>query len=107
MIEQLIALLAPYPYLEEWSVYEWNDQYQTTITYKVNDLLVAFSVCRIYLLLRFLLVRSLYMNPRSKRVCTVNGCSANILFASKAIVRERPLQIIFVATGLTILLFGY
>ena len=62
---------------------------------------------KIYLIIRFVLISSRYMNPRSKRVCAMNGCDANILFALKAIMKERPYTAITISSVLTIIIFGY
>jgi hypothetical protein len=47
------------------------------------------------------------MNPRSKRVCAVNGCDANLMFAMKAIMKERPYFTILITLAVTIIFFGY
>ena len=47
------------------------------------------------------------MNPRSKRVCSLNGCEADLHFAVKAMMKEKSFTAIFISVGATILLFGY
>lgn len=47
------------------------------------------------------------MSPRSKRICAINGCEADLMFAVKAIMKQKPYLTIFVSLGTTILLFGY
>jgi hypothetical protein len=48
---------------------------------------MCFGFVRIYILLRCLLVASKFMNPRSKRVCFMNNCEANLLFSLKAYMK--------------------
>ena len=86
-VEVLLLLLSPYPYLNNFYYREYLDQYGIWIEYKLNDLLMCFGFVRIYILLRCLLVASKFMNPRSKRVCFMNNCEANLLFSLKAYMK--------------------
>jgi len=47
------------------------------------------------------------MNPRSKRVCGMNGCEADLMFAVKSIMKQRPFTGITISLAVTIVLFGY
>jgi len=85
--EQFIMLIAPYPFLQSVHYTEYIDQYKQEVTYNVNDILFCFSFIRSYLFLRCSLVVSKFMNPRSKRVCGMNGCEADLMFAVKAIMK--------------------
>ena len=68
---------------------------------------MCISFSRIYIILRYVLFISKFMNPRSVRVCVINGCSANHMFAIKGLVKQRPFIFIFVTLIVTIFLFGY
>jgi len=106
-IEMLMLLVSPYPYLYNYKYTEYLDSYGLMIEYKLNDLLMCFGFVRIYILLRCLLVASKFMNPRSKRVCFMNNCEANLLFSLKAYMKQSPFISINIAITITILLFGY
>jgi hypothetical protein len=86
-LEVVLLLISPYPYLNNVYYREYLDQYGIWIEYKLNDLLMCFGFIRIYILLRCLLVASKFMNPRSKRVCFMNNCEANLLFSLKAYMK--------------------
>jgi hypothetical protein len=86
-VEIVLLLISPYPHLYDFRYYEYVDQYDMWISYKLNDLLMCFGFIRIYILLRCMLVASKFMNPRSKRVCFMNNCEANLLFALKAYMK--------------------
>lgn len=58
IVEQLLMLLSPYPYLDKYMYYEWNDAYQVSFAYRVNDMLLCLSFVRLYILIRFILVAS-------------------------------------------------
>lgn len=85
--EIILVAFTPLPYLEGVKYYEWSDMYKMDIEYEINDILLCWSFLRIYILLRYFLIRSIFMTPRAKRVCVVNGCKADLLFATKAFMK--------------------
>jgi len=100
-------LLAPYPGLQFLTYTEVNKNWGTTYSYDFNQILMCCSFLRVYLLMRFALIVSKFMNPRSKRIALMNGCRASPMFAVKALTKESPYQFIMVTIALTIYLFGY
>lgn len=78
-----------------------------TISYEVNEILLCMMFARIYFFLRFTLIVSMFMNPRSNRVCVMNGCEADHMFAIKAIMKQMPYTFITITLVITIFLFGY
>jgi hypothetical protein len=58
LIEVLINIMAPYPYLDKIKYIEHNEQFNAYLEYDLNDLLLFFSFVRIYLLIRYALVMS-------------------------------------------------
>lgn len=107
VFECVILVLAPYPFLQGIKYHEYNKNWDIEIFYEYNQILVCFTFCRIYLILRYYLSVSKYMNPRSKRVCLMNGCEANHMFAMKAIMMELPFTFITISLTISIVLFGY
>jgi hypothetical protein len=73
----------------------------------MNQIMMCLSFIRVYIYLRFALIVSKFMNPRSKRVCSMNGCEADQMFAIKSIMKQNPFRFIFVTVIATIFLFGY
>lgn len=106
-LEIMIALISPYPFLQGYLYHETCENWGVEISYQWNHILVCLSFCRIYLIFRYYLCASRYMNPRSKRVCLMNGCEADHMFALKAIMKETPYTFIAVSIGVSIVLFGY
>jgi hypothetical protein len=107
VLEQLIALMAPYPGLQNFRYVEQNTNWNTSYSYDFNQILMCLSFTRIYLHLRFTLINSKFQNPRSKRVCQMNGCVADHMFAIKSIMKQNPYVFISVIVASTIFLFGY
>ena len=47
------------------------------------------------------------MNPRSQRVCSMNGCEADTMFAIKGLMKQKPYQILFGSLAITTVMFGF
>ena len=73
-VEILIAVIVPYPFLNGFIYYEEMADYDITLKHEINDILLFFSFNRLYLILKFILYLTEFMNPRSQRVCSMNGC---------------------------------
>lgn len=58
IMETILVMIAPYPYLYDIKYTEYNQQFNVVITYDVNDLLLFFAFMRIYFLTRFFMVLS-------------------------------------------------
>jgi hypothetical protein len=86
---------------------EYVKGFDTTIEYEVNDILLFFAFSRLYLTLKFLLYLSSFMNPRSQRVCLVNGCEANTMFAIKALFKQKPYLILYGSLLFFTVIFGF
>jgi hypothetical protein len=86
-MEQMLMLLAPYPFFKDVTFEEYNDQFKVTIIYELNDIMMCLSFIRAYVFLRYPIIISRFMNPRSKRICTMNGCDANLMFAVKSFMK--------------------
>jgi hypothetical protein len=89
-LELVIILMAPYPFLMGLQYHEDNTNWNITVTYEINQILMCFSFCRVYLLLRFTLINSKFNNPRSHRICIMNGCEADEMFAIKSLMKQAP-----------------
>lgn len=61
-----------------------------TIEYDVNDILVVLNFTRFYILLKFVLFMTQFANPRAVRVCGMNGCEADPMFAIKGMMKQKP-----------------
>jgi hypothetical protein len=107
IIEMFIVIISPYPFLDSIKYKEYNKQFDFYITYDVNDLLLFFCFFRVYLLIRYILVMTQFMNPRSLRICSQNGCEANIIFAIKSIMKQRPYTILWASMIVSTAIFSY
>ncbi|TNV83855.1 hypothetical protein FGO68_gene17092 [Halteria grandinella] len=107
VFEQIICLIAPYPFTYNYIYTEVNSNYNVTIHYKINQILMCFSFLRVYILFRYGLFKSSFMTPRASRMCNMVGCQADHMFAIKALMKQMPYSLLMVILILTIFLFGY
>ena len=65
LFEMIINLIAPFPFLNGIKVEENVENWGVRIHYEFNDFLLFFMFSRVYLLAKFLLYLTEFMNPRS------------------------------------------
>ncbi len=88
--EIVLSLLAPYPNLEKHKLPHYNKEFDATIYYSLNQVLLFICFNRVYHLGRALLFITKFMNPRSQRLCQMNNCTATPLFALRGLMKEYP-----------------
>ena len=47
------------------------------------------------------------MNPRTQRVCAMNGCHADSMFALKSLMKSKPIPVLLGSLMITGLVLGY
>ena len=107
MMEIFIAMVAPYPFFNEIKISEEVYNWGVVIDYALNDHLLFFMFCRVYLVLKFILYMTDFMIPRSQRVCNLNGCDATKAFAIKGYMKQKPYQLLCFSLSVTTLIFGF
>ena len=90
MGELALHLICPYSFLEGSKYSEHVEAFDVTIEYEVNELLLVVSFVRCYMLVKMYIYLSEKYTPRSQRVCHMNGCESNIMFAIKSIIYSDP-----------------
>jgi hypothetical protein len=86
---------------------EYVEDFDVYIAYEYNEILLALMFMRVYLPGRFYMYLTEYMNPRTQRVCLINGCNFNTMFAFKSLIKEKPVPFFGTALGISILILGY
>ena len=105
--ECLLNSLTPYGFFEGLEYTEHVGDFGISIIYEVNELLLSVSFIRIFFAFRMILYLSLFCNQRSQRICKIHGCDANILFAIKCMMKQRPYRVLIYSLLITTLIFGY
>jgi hypothetical protein len=107
IIELIITVISPIPFLKGITYSEYYEDFDTTVVYPVNLLLLAVTFVRMYNPLRYFLRMTNFMNSRSVRVTTINACEANYMFALKALMKDDPFKMLFIGLLLSTTIAGY
>ena len=83
------------------------EAYGVTIEYEINELLLVFSFVRVYMIMKMYIYYTECLTPRSLRVCQMNGCESNIMFAIKSLIQREPSKFVVYSLLLTTIIFGY
>lgn len=107
VIELIINMISPYPFLKGFKYIENVEALEFTVEYEINDILLVFAFVRLTYLFKLFLFTTIWMDPRSVRVCHINGCEANPLFAFKCVNKAAPYSTIGISLILSTIVFGY
>jgi hypothetical protein len=105
--ECVICLISPMPFFYDYTFAEVNGNYDITIQHWYNDLFLAWSFCRIYLVLRCIMANSFYMSTRAQRVCQMNGCYSNYMFSIKCLMKDQAYVVLMSNLMMSMFYFGY
>lgn len=103
----ILQLVGPYSFLRGYKYIEQVEAYNVTIEYEVNELLLVFSFVRVYMIMKMYIYYSDCLTPRSLRVCQMNGCESNMMFAIKSLIKSQPSKFVIYSLVLTTFMFGY
>ena len=72
MLEMLLSGISPLPYMEKFKFTEAHTEFdgEFIIEYDINDVILSFAFAKVYLLVRYVMVGTRFMNPRAQRVCS-------------------------------------
>ena len=107
MVEVIVNLVTPNIFLRDYSYIEYNFDYDFEIVYKVNEILLALSFCRLYLLVEFIIELTKYSSQRAHRACHMKGIDISFGFAVKCLNQEYPATMLFSSLFLMVLVTGY
>lgn len=105
--ECFLNSLTPYGFFEGLKYTEYVGDFDLNIVYELNELLLSVSFVRIFFALRMILYLTIFCNQRSQRICRIHGCDANVLFAIKCLMKQRPYRVLIYSLLITTLIFGY
>ena len=85
----------------------YNAMVESDIEYAYTTIITAFMVIRIYHLIRVFSILSIYRSPRSQRLCQMNGSFADMFYAGKCMMQERPVIVMIWMLLTGIFVFGF
>lgn len=107
LFEFFLNIVSPQGFLQNMRYVEYVEAFDVSIHYEVNELLLAFSFVRIYLIMKLYIYYTESLTPRSQRVCEMNGCDSDVMFAIKSIIKSQPYKFLLYSLTLTTFVFGY
>jgi len=108
IVEVCAVLIQPYPFLQGVMYKEEHMYGNNSNKFQVNDLLLCWMIfSRVYFYARSILSISFYTDPRSQRVCSIYGAEAGYTFALKALMKEKPWNVLACSLAMSVFVFGY
>lgn len=108
IVEVCAVLIQPYPFLQDVLYKETHMYGDASAKFQVNDLLICCMIFfRVYFYARSILSMSFYTDPRSQRVCNIYGADAGYAFALKALMKEKPWNVLGCSLAMSVFVFGY
>lgn len=107
LFELILVFVIPYPWLQGKRIYSTSLYDQKEIYYHVNEVLQYFSVLRVPVVSRALLLSTMWNNNRAQRICEMYAVQPGALFTMKSIMIINPLTIIFGLYMASIPYFAY
>jgi len=78
--------------------YAYKKRYNTpvidSLTYSVNEILLAFMVLRVFFIFKFLMTISYFKTSRAARTCRMYGESNSYLFALRCLFNKYPIRFV-------------
>jgi hypothetical protein len=107
LIEALINFVHPPVGLRSDTFMAYKVYVDNSINYSYTNIIAAFMVIRVYHLIRFLSIMSVYRSGRSQRLCQMNGVYAGTNFATKCMMHDQPIIVMIGMFLSGIFAFGY
>ena len=107
MLELAIANLGPLPWFEGLRYIEFEYKFQTYVIYRLNDLFSVASLAKLLIMFRYFVYLSRFTTGRAQRVCQMNGIRADLLFATKSIMKDHPFTIVGISSLLIAAIGSY
>jgi len=107
IIEILISAVHPMPWTWNHRVDFFNEPTQAYAYYHLNEILLLIMLLRVLLIIRTLLMMSVWYNNRTQRVCAMYACEADYLFVIKCIMKKQPYMLVTSAMAISIFYFAF
>ena len=107
MIEGAFTAIAPQFFLNNITISEYIQKYDTRVTYELNTILCWFVWMKCYVIVRTLLIMTKFLSPRSQRICKMNGCETDMMFSVQGEFKQSPNKLLISTLIISVLIFGY
>ena len=86
---------------------EYEHNPENILTYRLNDIMTAMCLFRLFYLFRFLLTITKYKSSRAARACRMYGEQSNYKFSLVCVFNENPFVFLFFILIIFLVFFSY
>lgn len=76
-------------------------------SFKLNYMLIIFAIFRSFFFVSSLLIRSKYMSPSSKRICSMYGARPGIIFCIRCVFKDSPFAFVITLFLTSVVFFSF
>ncbi|KRX03311.1 hypothetical protein PPERSA_05669 [Pseudocohnilembus persalinus] len=111
ILEFILVIIHPSPFLigQKFTfVNSWAGPItQQQVHYFYNEILSLLGICKLFIVVRTLLLSTKWFSNSSNRVCNMYGKKPNVLFVFKALMQSNPYLCLFFVYSITLIFFGF
>ena len=75
--------------------------------YHLNDLMLVLALVRLYHVVKFLLLFSIFREQRATRVCAYNGLDNSFGFLIRCFYKQKPVFSLVFSLSMLVVIFGF
>jgi hypothetical protein len=102
-----IFFFHPFPFTRQFDIPFYNKKYDMAYTTPLNAFFVMLCFFRMWFFIKYYLVSSIYYEPRTQRICAMNGFNTDLMFAFKGNVNCNPFEIYGLLFTIIFFFFSY
>jgi hypothetical protein len=107
ILKIVIFFFHPIPFTREIDLSFYNKKYDSTYTTSLNAIFTLLCFFRMWFFIKYYLVSSIYYEPRTQRICAMNGFNTDLFFSFKGNVRGNPFEIYGLIFAVIFFFFSY
>jgi hypothetical protein len=102
-----IFFFHPFPFSRAVDIDFYNKKFNVNYKISLNAFFTLLCMFRMWFLVKYHLVSSIYFEPRTQRICAMNGFNTNLFFSFKGCVYGAPFNIYAILFTIIFFFFSY
>jgi hypothetical protein len=104
LYEAAVYMLHPLPFLDFQLEFS---QLNGVLYISINEILASITLLRVFVLLKLFRHFSQWTNEKAAAICDLYAAKANTGYALKALLHEKPIPLLAILMGLSVLVFSF
>lgn len=114
LLKIMLILIIPYPFIDHIFI---DLQYPTSTspiafveneyTFKLNYLMIIFTIFRSCFFVASYCIKSRYMSPRAERICKMYGAKSGAIFCLRSIFKDSPFTFMTATFLTSVIIFSF